>query len=217
MDDTNRSENVDQNRRHGLRCWWPTASQLAGVLALLMTAGCGKLSKQQADALLRKNGVVLAAQPVCSVHLPSGTRLMPWGIDLGYGTDTKDCADRLLDAGLLARTSKVHEIKSRGIYVETQRQDVRLTCKDSGGGTSGLAPWQENCAAEFPCGSADLVVDSITTEDKAATVRYTVTRTVDANFEKWPRTCEIEAPFARREAKFPWFTLTAVGGWVGGR
>jgi hypothetical protein len=198
---------------------------LAAVTAVAVApaAGCSKkaLSREEADRLLANALVAAREEPRCSVHLPGAWIESIGPLTLNNEGQWAGCVEALQAAQLI---DKVHCVESGSIDRNTYNKcraslasGVTMKCASRSAGAAflGRMPSESDCTAYFACGEAKVTVDSITTEEKSATIRFTVAKSLDERFkQKWPASCEPDTSFRKSDARTAKAARTDEGGWV---
>jgi hypothetical protein len=193
------------------------------VAAVVPAAGCAKktLSREEADKLLASALITAREEPRCSVPLPGAWIEAIGPLTLNNEGQWAGCVETLQAAHLI---DKVHCVESGTIDRNTYNKcsaslagGVTMKCSSRSEGAAflGRMPSESNCTAYFACGEAKVTVDSITTEEKSATIRFNITKSLDDRFkQKWPVSCEPDTSFRKFEARTVKAARTDEGGWV---
>lgn len=171
------------------------------LLAVLGAAGCKKsLSKDKAKVILEEKIKADNIALSCLVELPKEWEFTPFG----HKNANEVCKKKLKDAGVLAGALG-DEVRGELNCQNGRRGDLRL----------GIVPSSFECTIRFNCGSAEPSVQSVTTEGKRATIRYTKTMSLAQKFkDDWPNSCPLVPDFKKEEVKTAIAIQTDDGAWV---
>jgi hypothetical protein len=170
--------------------------------------------------LLREGTTTAADIRRCSVELPNAKLLKSERAKLSDALTLSNKPADLACLAAVARSAAIEVMCSDNEDATNRclgnlRKDAEVTCSNTGreAGPFGV-PYAVDCRADFDCVDLDVVIDSITTDDRKATIHFTRKATLAPSYAKLLKDCSMAFPGEPEEALTAVASLADNGEWV---
>lgn len=146
-----------------------------------VAGGCGhkKLTKEDAQQLLEATLYQVREVPTCSMYAGQRIGRGEYGPKMRLSPlGGEACSKHMMDLGVAASVDPLKPSDmSMPVVSLSPRASVACESRD------------DDCRATFECGSVEATIDSIVTEERRATVKYTLQRKTSDKFNDVSRLC----------------------------